>query len=91
MNVTDVVVRQIVDNNGLQAIVSVTLDNEIVIHDVRIMEKENKLYLLYPNSRYKDKKRGLVYPINREARQKIEQAVLEEYNNAMHRLDEKRN
>jgi stage V sporulation protein G len=79
------------DDNGLKAIVSVTLDNEIVIHDVRIMSRDNTLYLLYPNNRHKDRQRGMVYPITRNAKEKLERAVLTEYTAAIQRLDKKRN
>jgi stage V sporulation protein G len=91
MNVTDVVIRRIVDNNGLKAIVSVTLDQEIVIHNIRIMSKDDRLYVLYPNHRHKDKERGLVYPISRVAQEKLEQAVIAGYTTAKQKLDAKRN
>ena len=91
MTVSDVVIRRILDNNGLKAIVSVTLDHEIVIHDVRVMSKGDRMYLLYPNHRHKDKERGMVYPINRFAQEKLEQAVIARYIDAKQKLDEKRN
>lgn len=91
MDVTEVSIKHIFDKPDLKAIVSIILDNDIVIHDVRIIETHGRLFLLYPNNHYKEKKRGAVYPINREAQQKIETAVIDKYQDAMQRISEKRN
>lgn len=90
MNVTKVDIRHLINKPDLKAIVSIILDNDIVIHDVRIIEAHGRLFLLYPNNHYKERKRGAVYPINREAQQKIETAVINEYQAATLRLVEKR-
>ncbi|MDN5331030.1 MAG: stage sporulation protein [Tepidanaerobacteraceae bacterium] len=80
MEVTDVRIRKVENEGRMKAIVSVTFDNEFVVHDIRIIEGEKGLFIAMPsrktqNGRFKD----VAHPINAAARAKIEQAILQQY------------
>ncbi len=79
MEITRVVVR-LVDMNKVQAIASVTFDEEFVVHNLRIVEGDKGLFVAMPsrklpNGEYRD----VAHPINTETRERIQNAVLEEY------------
>jgi stage V sporulation protein G len=78
--ITDVRVRKINNDGRMRAIVSVTLNDEFVIHDVRVIEGNNGLFVAMPSKRtpsgeFKD----IAHPITSEARGKIEEVVIEAY------------
>ena len=80
MNITDVRVRKITKEGKMKAVVSVTLDNEFVIHDIKVIESQNGLFIAMPsrktpNGEFKD----IAHPINAETREKIQKAILEAY------------
>ncbi len=80
MKVTDVRIRKMNDDGRMKAIVSITLDDEFVIHDVRIIEGNTGLFVAMPSKRtpggeFKD----IAHPITSEARQHIEKEVVETY------------
>lgn len=80
MVITDVRIKLLDLDNRLKAIASVTFDSEIVIHDIKIIEGENGLFLAMPSRQVKDGKyRDIAHPISSEARNKIEKAVFDEY------------
>ena len=80
MNITDVRVRKVNVEGKMRAIVSVTLDNEFVVHDIKVIEGENGLFIAMPskkgnNGEYRD----IAHPINSASREKIQQLILEAY------------
>lgn len=80
MQVTDVKIRKITNEGKMKAIVSITLDNEFVVHDIKVIEGENGLFIAMPsrktpNGEFKD----IAHPINAETREKIQKAILEAY------------
>ncbi len=80
MNITDVRVRKVNVEGKMRAIVSVTLDNEFVVHDIKVIEGENGLFIAMPskkgnNGEYRD----IAHPINSATREKIQQLILEAY------------
>jgi len=84
MNITDIKIRKTFDEGPLKAIVSVTFDNELAVHDVKIIFAKEKLFLIMPSRKnldgtYKD----IVHPINSEFRLKLESAILEYYKEAL--------
>lgn len=84
MKITSVVVRKIdKENSRMKGIASVTIDEAFAIHDIRIIEGENGLFIAMPSrpiptGGYKD----VAHPINTETRQMFEKAILDEYNKA---------
>lgn len=84
MNITDIRVRKL-DRDGikLKAVASVTLDNAIVVHDVKIIQGENGLFIAMPSRKLDDGTyKDIAHPINAEARAELQKAVLEAYENA---------
>lgn len=82
MQVTDVRVRLVNTNTRMKASASVTLDDEFVVHDIKVIESDNGLFVAMPsrkdqNGQYVD----VAHPINTSAREKIQNAVIEAYNN----------
>lgn len=80
MQVTDVRVRKISNDGKMKAIVSVTFDNEFVVHDIKIIEGQSGLFIAMPSRKMPDGEfRDIAHPINSETRNKIQNAVFEEY------------
>lgn len=80
MQVTDVRVRKISNEGKMKAIVSVTFDNEFVVHDIKIIEGQSGLFIAMPSRKMPDGEfRDIAHPINSETRNKIQSAVFEEY------------
>lgn len=80
MKVTDVRVRKVTEESKMKGIVSVTFDNEFVVHDIKIIEGQNGLFIAMPSRKMPDGEfRDIAHPINAETRKKIQDAILEEY------------
>ena len=80
MEITDVRLRKVNSENRMKAVASVTFDNEFVIHDIKVIESQNGLFIAMqsrktPNGEFKD----IAHPINAETREKIQVAILEAY------------
>ena len=85
MEVTDVRLRRVNTDGRMRAIASITLDNEFVIHDIRVIDGNNGLFVAMPSKRTPDGEfRDIAHPINSSTRGKIQDSVLAEY----HRLGE---
>lgn len=80
MNITDVRVRKVNVEGKMRAIVSITLDNEFVVHDIKVIEGENGLFIAMPSKKENDGEyRDIAHPINSATREKIQQLILEAY------------
>lgn len=80
MEVTDVRLRRVSSEGKMRAIASITFDDEFVVHDVRIIEGNNGLFVAMPSKRTADGEfRDIAHPINSQTREKIQTAVLGEY------------
>lgn len=80
MKITDVRLRKISDDGKMKAIVSVTFDDEFVVHDIKIIEGQNGLFVAMPSRKMADGEfRDIAHPINAETRKKIQDAIFEEY------------
>lgn len=82
MTVTDVKIRKIFNDEGpMKAIVSVTFDNQLAVHDVKIINAREKLFIVMPSRKNPDNTyRDIVHPINSEFRRVLESAILDAYN-----------
>ena len=81
MQITDVRIRKISNDGKMKAIVSVTFDNEFVIHDIKVIESQNGLFMAMPSRKLPNGEfRDIAHPINAETREKIQNAILEKYN-----------
>ncbi len=80
MKVTDVRVRKINEEGKMKAIVSVTFDNEFVVHDIKIIEGQNGLFIAMPSRKMGEADfRDIAHPINSQTRIKLQEAILDEY------------
>jgi len=80
MNITDIKIRKIFTANRLKALVSITLDNELAIHDMKIIESNSRLFVAMP-SRYENGIfRDIAHPISQAVRDYIESVILDKYN-----------
>lgn len=80
MKVTDVRLRKIQTDGRMKALVSITLDDAFVVHDLRVIEGNSGLFVAMPSKRTPDGEfRDIAHPINSEMRQEIQEAVMKVY------------
>lgn len=80
MTITDVWVRKIEKEGKLKAIVSITLDNEFVVHDIKVIEGEKGLFIAMPSRKASDGEyRDIAHPINSTTREQLQNLILEKY------------
>lgn len=80
MQVTDVRIRKIEKEGKMKAVVSITLDDEFVIHDIKIIEGEKGLFIAMPSRKARDGEyRDIAHPINSDTREKVQNIILEKY------------
>ena len=80
MQITDVRVRKITKEGKMKAVVSITLDDEFVVHDIKVIEGEKGLFIAMPSKKATDGEyRDIAHPINSGTREKIQRLILEEY------------
>ena len=80
MQVTDVRVRKIEKEGKMKAIVSITLDNEFVIHDIKVIEGEKGLFIAMPSRKAADGEyRDIAHPINSGSREMFLRVILDKY------------
>ncbi|MDY6826270.1 MAG: septation regulator SpoVG [Bacillota bacterium] len=80
MKVTDVRIRRMVQEGKMKAIVSITLNDRFVVHDVRVIEGNKGLFVAMPSKRTPNGEfRDIAHPINSETREEIQRSVLAAY------------
>ena len=88
MQITDVRVRKIDREGKLKAVVSVTFDDEFVVHDLKVIESQNGLFIAMPSRKapggdYRD----VAHPINPEMRERLQKLILEKYEEASYEYE----
>ena len=84
LEITDVRVRKVTKEGKMKAIVSVTFDNEFVVHDIKVIEGDRGMFIAMPSRRAQSEEfRDVAHPINSHTRDKIQNAVLEKYELAL--------
>ena len=84
MNITDVRVRKVAKEGKMKAVVSITLDEEFVVHDIKVIEGEKGLFIAMPSRKATDGKyRDIAHPINSQTRERIQKIILNKYEEAM--------
>ncbi len=87
MQITGVKVRRIFDEGAMRAIVSVTLDDVLAIHDIKVICARGKFFIVMPSRKMPDESfRDIVHPVNAEFRALLEEVVLAEYNREAERI-----
>lgn len=84
MNITDVRVRKIAKEGKMKAIVSITIDDEFVVHDIKVIEGEKGLFIAMPSKKATDGEyRDIAHPINSATRENIQKIILDNYEKAL--------
>ena len=84
MQITDVRVRKVAKEGKLKAVVSITMDDEFVVHDIKVIEGEKGLFIAMPSKKAIDGEyRDIAHPINSSTRERIQRTILERYEQAL--------
>ena len=82
MEITDVRVRKVNSGNRMKAIAYITFDHEFVVHEIKVIEGQDGLFMAMPRREKNGKFNDIAHPINQETRNKIQKAILEAYDKA---------
>ena len=84
MNITDVRVRKVAKEGKMKAVVSITIDEEFVVHDIKVIDGEKGLFIAMPSRKAADGEyRDIAHPINSATRDRIQNIILEKYEEVM--------
>ncbi|MGN0702654.1 MAG: septation regulator SpoVG [Lentihominibacter sp.] len=84
MNITDVRIRKVSDEGKMKAVVSITFDDEFVVHDIKIIDGQNGLFIAMPSRKMGEGDfRDIAHPLVSETRNKIRDAIFEEYDKVL--------
>ncbi len=82
MQITDIRVRKITKEGKLRAVASITIDDEFVVHDIKVIDGEKGLFIAMPSKKTSDGEyRDIAHPINSSTRDAIQNRILEAYEN----------
>ena len=80
MQITDVRIRKVTKEGKMKAVVSITLDDEFVVHDIKVIEGEKGLFIAMPSRKSSDGEyRDIAHPINSGTRESIQNLILKKY------------
>ena len=83
MQITDVRIRKVEKEGKMKAVVSITIDEEFVVHDIKIIEGEKGLFIAMPSRKAADGEyRDIAHPINTQTRDRLQKIVLDAYEKA---------
>lgn len=84
MKITDVRIRQIASSGKMKAVVSITVDGDFVVHDIKVIEGEKGLFIAMPSKKTADGEyRDIAHPINQETRAMMEDVILKKYRESL--------
>ena len=84
MKITDVRVRKVAKEGKMKAVVSITIDEEFVVHDIKLIEGEKGLFIAMPSRKAADGEyRDIAHPINSDTRERIQSIILSKYEEVM--------
>jgi stage V sporulation protein G len=84
MEITDIKVRKLFDEGPMKAIVSVTFDAQLAVHDIKVIHARDKFFIVMPSRKNPDETyRDIVHPINATFRAKLEEAVINAFHDAV--------
>ena len=80
MIITDVRIRKVSKEGKMKAVVSITIDDEFVVHDIKVIEGEKGMFIAMPSRKESDGEyKDIAHPINSSTREKIQKIILEKY------------
>ena len=84
MQITDIKVRKLFDEGPMKAIISVTFDGQLAVHDIKVIYAREKFFIVMPSRKNPDETyRDIVHPINAQFRGMLENAIIEAYEAAL--------
>ena len=88
MNITDVRVRKVARNGKMKAVVSITIDDVFVVHDIKVIEGDKGLFIAMPSRKAADGEyKDIAHPINSGTRNDLQELILQKYQEAMEEED----
>jgi len=88
LTITDIKIRKMFSDGPMKAIVSVTFDDQLAVHDIKVINARDKLFIVMPSRKNPDATyRDIVHPINADFRSMLESSVLEAYETALAEAD----
>ena len=88
MQITDIKIRKLFDEGPMKAIVSVTFDGQLAVHDVKIINAKDKFFIVMPSKKNPDETyRDIVHPINASFRATLEDEILSAYKTELENLE----
>jgi stage V sporulation protein G len=88
MQITDVRVKKVAKEGKMKAVVSVTIDDEFVVHDIKVIEGDKGLFIAMPSKKSADGEyRDIAHPINSDTRDRLQREILEKYEIALSEED----
>ena len=89
MQITDIKIRKLFDEGPMKAVVSVTFDGQLAVHDIKVINARDKFFIVMPSRKNPDDTyRDIVHPINSQFRSSLESAVVSAYEEALAHADE---
>ena len=84
MNITDVRVRKVARNGKMKAVVSITIDDVFVVHDIKVIEGDKGLFIAMPSRKAADGEyKDIAHPINSDTRTALQELILMKYQEVM--------
>ena len=84
MRITDVRIRKVEKEGKMKAVVSITIDEEFVVHDIKVIEGDKGLFIAMPSRKAADGEyRDIAHPINSDTRERIQTLILQKYQETM--------
>lgn len=84
MEITDIRIRQMTHDEKMKAVVSVTFDNCFVVHDIKIIDGQDRLFIAMPSRKTPDNEyKDIAHPINMEMRELMQRRILEKYHSTL--------
>ncbi|MBQ7315777.1 MAG: SpoVG family protein [Clostridia bacterium] len=84
MQITDIKVRKLFEEGPMKAVISVTFDGQLAVHDIKVISARDKFFIVMPSRKNPDETyRDIVHPINAQFRSVLENAVIAAYQEAL--------
>ena len=84
MQITEVRIRKVEKEGKMKAVVSITIDEEFVVHDIKVIEGDKGLFIAMPSRKAADGEyRDIAHPINSDTRERIQTLILQKYQETM--------
>jgi len=84
LNISDIKIRKLYNEGRMRAIISVTFDDEFVVHDIKVIEGPDRYFLAMPSKKLSEGGyRDIVHPISMQVRERLEKEIMDKYNQAV--------